>query len=279
MKLYAISDLHLGHPQNRAALAQLPAYPEDWLIVAGDVGETEAHLVEALQRLTRRFSRVIWTPGNHDLWTLPTDPAALRGEAKYLRQVQICREFNVLTPEDPYVTWPGSTTPYLLAPLFLLYDYTYHPAHVAPHAALAWAAEQDILCVDEAVLHPDPYPTRAAWCAARCRDTEERLTAAVEQLPDGGQLILINHFPLRYDLAVLPRIPRFSLWCGTTRTEDWHTRFPVAAVIYGHLHIRNTQLRDGVRCEEVSLGYPQQWQAAHGVAAYLRPILPPPPIA
>ena len=81
MNLYAISDLHIGHAQNRQALQQLPFYPDDWLIVAGDVGETEEHLAEAMRLLTARFAQVLWTPGNHDLWTLPTDPSALRGEA------------------------------------------------------------------------------------------------------------------------------------------------------------------------------------------------------
>ncbi len=275
MKLYAISDLHLGHPANRQALAQLPAYPEDWLIVAGDVGETEAHLVEALRLLTARFARVIWTPGNHDLWTLPNEPNPLRGDAKYRRLVEICRGFGVLTPEDPYVTWPGAGTPYILAPTFVLYDYTFRPPSVTAENALAWAAEEDIVCADEVVLHPDPYPSRQAWCAARCRYTEARLTEAMESNA-GAQLVLINHFPLRYDLAHLPRIPRFSLWCGTTQTEEWHTRFPLAAVIYGHLHIRNSQQRDGVRFEEVSLGYPQHWRAEYGVAHYLRQILPVP---
>ncbi|MCB0127306.1 MAG: metallophosphoesterase, partial [Caldilineaceae bacterium] len=73
MNLYAISDLHLGYSVNRQALAQLPAYPNDWLIVAGDVGETEAQFVDALQLLTSRFAQVLWVPGNHDLWTLPND--------------------------------------------------------------------------------------------------------------------------------------------------------------------------------------------------------------
>lgn len=270
MKLYAISDLHLSHPANRQALAQLPHYPDDWLIVAGDVGETEQQLVEALQLLTDRFAQLLWVPGNHDLWTLPNEPNPLRGEAKYRRLIQICRDFSVLTPEDPYVTWPGESEPYVLAPLFLLYDYSFRPAHVAAEEALNWAAEMDIVCTDEIVLHPDPYPTREAWCAARCRLTEARLDAVVGK----GQIVLINHFPLRYELAYLPRIPRFSLWCGTRRTEHWHQRYPVAAEVYGHLHIRNSQERNGVRCEEVSLGYPRNWQVDRGVAGYLRQILP-----
>lgn len=277
MKLYAISDLHLGHPRNREALAELPTYAEDWLIVAGDVGETDAHLVTALENLTSRFAQVIWAPGNHDLWTIPlavnaADPtisAGLRGVAKYQHWVKICRDFGVLTPEDPYVRWPGAATPYLLAPLFLLYDYSFRPPEVSEAGALAWAEADNTVCTDEVVLFPDPYPTRAAWCAARCAQTAARLAAVAGQ----GELILINHFPLRYDLVNLPRIPRFSLWCGTTRTEDWHNRFPVTAVIYGHLHMRGSHERDGVRFEEVSLGYPQQWRAERGIAGYLREIL------
>ena len=46
---------------------------------------------------------------NHDLWTLPTEPDHLRGVAKYERLVALCRDHGVLTPEDPYVTWPGDS--------------------------------------------------------------------------------------------------------------------------------------------------------------------------
>jgi len=64
------------------------------------------------------------------------------------------------------------------------------------------------------------------------------------------------------------------VWCGTRRTEDWHGRFAARVVVSGHLHIRTTRFRDGTRFEEVSLGYPRQWQQRRGVHAYLREILP-----
>jgi 3',5'-cyclic AMP phosphodiesterase CpdA len=270
MKLYAISDLHLARQSNKQALAAIPHYPDDWLILAGDVGEKEDDLHYALTILTQRFGRVLWTPGNHDLWTLPSNNSELRGEAKYLRLVSICRDYGVLTPEDPYILWPGPGPACLLTPLFILYDYTFRPDHVAAEDAVEWAVQSGVLCADEALLHPAPYPSRAAWCAARCDYTEKRLAAASLQAP----LILINHFPLRQDLVRLARIPRFSLWCGTRRTEEWHTRFPVLSVIYGHLHIRATDYRDGVRFEEVSLGYPSQWDHEQGIQAYMREILP-----
>jgi len=272
MKLYAIADLHLRYDVTRRALEALRPHPYDWLILAGDVGETEEHLRFALALLARRFGRVLWVPGNHDLWTIPSRSDDLRGEAKYLRQVAICREYGVLTPEDPYVMWPGEGPRCLLAPLFLLYDYSFRPDDIPVEQAIEWAAEDNLLCSDEVLLHADPYPTKQAWCAARCAQTETRLIEAAARAP----LIIINHFPLRRDLAVLPRIPRFSIWCGTRITEDWHTRFRAEAVIYGHLHIRATHYRDGVRFEEVSLGYPQNYDPNRGIEPYLRQILPHP---
>jgi 3',5'-cyclic AMP phosphodiesterase CpdA len=272
MKLYAIADLHLRYEVTRRALEALPPHPYDWLILAGDVGETDEHLRFALSLLSRRFARLLWVPGNHDLWTIPTKPGDLRGEEKYLRQVQICREYGVLTPEDPYVVWPGEGPRCILAPLFLLYDYSFRPDEIPPERAIEWAAEDNLLCSDEVLLHPDPYPTKQDWCRARCEQTEPRLVEAAAK----GPLVLINHFPLRRDLAILPRIPRFSIWCGTRLTEDWHLRFRAEAVIYGHLHIRATHYRDGVRFEEVSLGYPQNYDPDRGVEPYLRQILPAP---
>jgi predicted phosphodiesterase len=269
MKLFALADLHLRHEVTRRALAALPPHPEDWLIVAGDVGESEEQLRLALDLLTRRFARILWVPGNHDLWSHHDQP---RGQAKYERLVEICRGHGALTPEDPFATWPGEGPPCILAPLFLLYDYTFRPESVPQADAIAWAAEENLLCSDEVLLHSDPYPSKPAWCAARCRLSEARLAAAAAQ----ASLVIVNHYPLRYDLAVLPRIPRFSIWCGTRETEDWHLRFRARVVVYGHLHIRGTHYRDGVRFEEVSLGYPQNWNPQRSVESYLREILPGP---
>ncbi len=279
MKLWAIGDLHLANRLNRQALAELPPHPSDWLILAGDVGETELHLRFALEALVPRFAQLLWVPGNHDLWTMADDPNTQRGEAKYRRLVEICREYGVLTPEDPYPLWPGSLgvtreedePGFIIAPLFLLYDYSFRPDDVAAEDALAWAAETNVMCSDEYLLHPAPYPSRQAWCEARVLSTVPRLERAAAS---GHRLILVNHWPLRQDLVRLPRVPRFSLWCGTRATEDWHRRFNAAVVVYGHLHIKVTHFRDDVRFEEVSLGYPRDWDRSRGVAYYLRQILP-----
>lgn len=267
-RLLAISDLHLGHAPNREALSSVPAHPGDWLILAGDVGETLDHLALGLETLVPRFERLIWVPGNHELWSTPGDE--LRGEARYRELVALCRSYGVLTPEDPYPVWTGAGPPTVIAPLMLLYDYSFRPADVSLEDAVAWAREDGVLCADERYLHPDPYATRQAWCLARVASTEKRLAA----VPDGHATVLVNHFPLRRDLVRLPRIPRFALWCGTRRTGDWHRRFAARVVVSGHLHVRTTRFVDGVRFEEVSLGYPRQWRRERGMQPYLREILP-----
>ncbi len=268
MKLFAVSDLHLRYPANRAAMERLPPHPDDWLILGGDVGETEEHLTFALEQATRKFSQVIWVPGNHELWTLPG--SELRGEAKYQHLVNLCRSYGALTPEDDYPTWPGTGQRLVIAPLFVLYDYSFRPDGVAEADALDWAAQADLVCTDELLLHSDPHSSKARWCEARVELTERRLSA----VPSDAKLVLINHFPLRQDHAILPAIPRFSIWCGTRRTEDWHLRFRAQVVVYGHLHIRRTRWVDGVRFEEVSFGYPGQWRSDLGMESCLREILP-----
>lgn len=273
MRVLAISDLHLDHRENLEALQQLPAraHRDDWLIIAGDVGHRPESLLAAIEILAPRFARLIWAPGNHDLWTAAGAGGGpeLRGEAKYMHLVGLCRERGVLTPEDPYAEVQVEGQTYALAPLFTLYDYSYRPDGVPLDGAVRWALEHMILCTDEHYLHPDPHASRGDWCRARCELTERRL----EQVPPSRRLVLIDHFPLREDLIWI-RIPRFRIWCGTRRTEQWHRRFNVAVVVSGHLHVPRTVERDGVRFEEVSLGYPRQWSRPRGVEGYLRQILP-----
>lgn len=277
MKLFAISDIHVGFADNWRALQSLGAGHgmhdghDLALILAGDIGETAEQLAQTLDLLSPRFQRLVWCPGNHDLWQAGADQP--KGQAKYEQLVRVCQERGVLTPEDTYPVWEVDGERFLIAPMFLLYDYTFAPDDIGTEAqAVAWAAESGIRCADERHLHPDPYESRVDWCNARCRSTAQRLEASLAAEPT-LRSILINHFPLRRELARLPAIPRFQIWCGTRQTEDWHRRFRAAVVISGHLHIRSSQLIDGVPFEEVSLGYPgRQWDTTRSIDTYLRPI-------
>ena len=162
-RLLALSDLHVGYPENRAIVENLcPESGDDWLIVAGDVGELLADIEWALGRLRDRFARVIWVPGNHELWTHGRETFSWRGEERYRQLVGMCRRLGVITPEDPYPVWTGPGGPATIAPLFLLYDYSFLPENApTKEEALAYAYRTGVVCSDEAILHSDPYESRS----------------------------------------------------------------------------------------------------------------------
>jgi len=271
-RLLAISDLHIGYRENRAIVDGLrPGSAADWLLVAGDVGERMSDITWALGTLRQRFAAVVWVPGNHELWSVRHDQPQLRGEPRYEQLVERCREIDVITPEDPYPVWDGPGGPVTVAPLFLLYDYTFRPdGAMTKEAGLARAYEAGVVCTDERLLHPDPYPSIEAWCVARLEATERRLAGRDADLPT----VLVNHFPLVRQPTRILRYPEFAQWCGTERTADWHIRFAASAVVYGHLHIPRTTWHDGVRFEEVSLGYPREWRRRQSPPGIPRQILP-----
>lgn len=271
-RLLALSDLHVNRPRNLRALDSLGEYPEDELIVAGDVGDGPDDLARAWSRLVPRFRRLYWVPGNHELWAGPTDP--LRGEERYAALVEVCRRFGVLTPEDPPTRFEGDGGPAWVVPLFTLYDYSFRPPDVALDEVRGWARAEGIRPVDEIRLRTDPHPDIIAWSDVLVERAEARLA----KVPQDAPWVLVTHFPLRADLVRLFRIPRFTPWCGTTKTSDWHRRYPVSVAVSGHLHMRATDWADGVRFEEVALGYPRHWRTEAGADHYLRPILPGPPL-
>ncbi|KAI9713213.1 MAG: hypothetical protein M1820_001199 [Bogoriella megaspora] len=267
-KLYAIADIHLSYKPNREALERLEPRPDDGLILLGDVGETAEHLRLGFSKATECFKKVYWCPGNHELYTIPThkdvEGANLRGEEKYMFCVEVAREYGIITPEDPYDFWwvegeDGSAIPHVICPIFTLYDYTFRPPEIKPEDAVAWAREKDIEATDEFMLHPDPYESRQAWCDVLVSKTTSKLTLALAKYGRDVKFIIAGHWPLRQDLVDLRAIPRFSPWCGTVRTEDWHLRFNCEVVVSGHIHVRRTDWRDNIRFEECSLGYPKQW--------------------
>jgi 3',5'-cyclic AMP phosphodiesterase CpdA len=271
-RLLAVSDLHVSFAASREIVAALrPGSPGDWLLVAGDVGEIVPHVEWALRTLSEQFAKVIWVPGNHELWTHPADPVQLRGEERYRHLVELCRGLGVVTPEDRFPVWAGPGGPVTIAPLFVLYDYSFRPEGAATkEAALAMAYESGVVCTDEMLLHPDPHPSREAWCRARLDYTRDRLRARDPGLPT----VLVNHFPLTREPTSVLRYPVFAQWCGTTATADWHRAYDAAAVVYGHLHIPRTTWQDGVRFEEVSYGYPREWERRGGPPGPPRQILP-----
>ena len=270
MKLLAISDLHLRYEKNKEFILGISEHKTDWLILGGDIGEGIAELKFAFENLKHKFAKLIWVPGNHELWTTPEDSNGLKGEKKYQELVEFCRSYDVITPEDEYVKAKFGEHEYLIVPSFLLYDYSFRPVGLPLQDTIQWALEGEIASADERYLHADPFPSVIEWCHSRIEHTKKRLEGISPDLP----IVFINHYPLRRDLVRLHKVPRYAPWCGTVLTEEWHKKFNFSVVVSGHLHMRATDWIDGVRFEEVSVGYPRQHNSDLISDSFLREILP-----
>jgi 3',5'-cyclic AMP phosphodiesterase CpdA len=159
--------------------------------------------------------------------------------------------------------------------MFLLYDYSFLPKGATTKAeGLAIAKQNNVVATDEFLLSCEPYATRDAWCRDRLAYTRARLDDVDWTVPT----VLVNHFPLLREPCDMLFYPEFALWCGTVETADWHTRYNALCSVYGHLHIPRTTWHDGVRFEEVSVGYPREWRRRKPYR-WLRQVLPDPDYA
>ena len=85
--VWAVSDLHGAVSANSERIAQLtPPDPADWLIVAGDVAERTDLIIRILRQLKDRYARVIWVPGNHELFSRSQEQ--YQGRDKYTHLVE-----------------------------------------------------------------------------------------------------------------------------------------------------------------------------------------------
>lgn len=242
--LWAVSDLHVTFAENQATVDRLaPQHPDDWLIVAGDVAEKIPDVVRTLASLKQRFRTVIWVPGNHELFNRRTD--RINGKARYRALVGELRAIGVLTPEDDYPVFHGVT----VCPLFSLYDYSFRRLGLTARQAIDRAT---VKLDDELAIAP--YVDVEKWCAERVEYSEDRLNEV------RGETILVNHWPLVVEPTHRLREPDIALWCGTTKTRHWPTKYRARMVIHGHLHIPVETRVDGVSHVDVSLGYPFEWR-------------------
>ena len=238
--LWAVSDLHVTFRENQAVVDKLlPSDPGDWLIVAGDVAEKIPDVVRTLEPLVERYAKVIWVPGNHELFNRRSE--RVTGRARYRALVGELRTLGVLTPEDPFPVFGGVT----VCPLFTLYDYSFRPLGLSAEQAVARAR---VKLDDEIAIAP--YVDIEQWCRERLDYSASRLERV------SGETILVNHWPLVREPTERLSEPDIALWCGTEETRDWAVRYRARTVIHGHLHIPERTLVDGITHVDVSLGYP-----------------------
>ena len=239
MRVFALSDIHVDYHVNAAWVRQLSCYDyrHDLLILAGDVTHRLELLGWCLKALTLRFARVLFVPGNHDLWVL--------GEAPERTSLQKFAEVALVVAESGASMQPFLKEEVLIAPLFGWYDYTFGE----PSEEL-----QDVWMDYHACRWPAGFRAREATI----HFTRLNLPLAPASTT---KVITFSHFLPRLDLIAQPMSGKQRLLApvlGSTLLEQQLRKLKSTTHVYGHSHINREVHLEGVRYINSAFGYPHE---------------------
>lgn len=118
MRIFSISDIHVDYTENLKWVEGLSSfdYQNDVLIIAGDLTDKPDLLERTLTQMTHRFSKVLFVPGNHELWV-----QRCGNETSFVKFEKIKSIVeNAGASMSPYKVRDVS-----IVPLFSWYDYTF----------------------------------------------------------------------------------------------------------------------------------------------------------
>jgi predicted phosphodiesterase len=243
VRVFAVSDLHVDYEENRRWLHNLSEqeYQDDVLILAGDVSDLIARLVESFEALQHRFAEVLFVPGNHELWVHRDgtgDSLAKFGQIK-----RIAAEHGVRME-------PAHLNSLSIVPLLGWYDYSF--GRPTSEVQRAW--------VDfGACRWPDTYDQAAI--------TNHFVELNKPHLSVRNQRIIsFSHFLPRIDLMpfTIPERKR-TLYpvLGTVHLEQQIRQLGADIHVYGHSHINMRNYKDKTIYINNAFGYPHEtrWTA------------------
>jgi len=264
MRVWAISDLHVDYEENMSWIAQLSQsdYSNDVLLVAGDISDDIGLMERALSLLMKRFGRVFFVPGNHDLWVRKGDAA--NSVEKFYSVLNCCAKVDVATEPEFIACDENGVT---IVPLFAWY--------VKPEEG------------DDSLFLPKPGedPSLGMWVDNYATSWPEMnghehvadmfLSMNRQRIngPLQGTVISFSHFLPRQEL-IFPKgfVPgktvtnykdpapsfNFSRVAGSTRIDEQLRTAGASAHIYGHQHRdRYREIEDVIYISH-GLGYPRE---------------------
>ncbi len=243
MRVFAVSDLHVDYEPNALWVQQLSLsdYLNDVLIVAGDVSDVADRVRLCLETLARRFWRVLFIPGNHDLWVRRDEPG-LDSIGKFERITALAKSVGAS-----------------------MEVFHHHELSIVP--LLGWYDDSFGVPGDD---------LRAAWVDYRaCRwpegHTSQRITAdflamnRYRRQSESEVIVSYSHFLPRID--VMPeRIPMAMRYIypilGSTALGEQVQALKPKVHVYGHSHVNRRVQLDGILYVNNAFGYPHETRIA-----------------
>ena len=239
MRVFALSDIHVDFTENARWIANLSIaeYQDDVLILAGDVSDAQRQLDWCLSTLTKRFKKVLFVPGNHDLWVVRED-----------------REKNSLQKFDDICAVVQSSGASMQA---------FHEQGISIIPLLGW--------YDYSFGEPSDE-LRSRWMDYHCCRwpsgfTDQDIAAHFAALndepnsPPGGNVITYSHFLPRIDLMpdYIPSVHRVLYpVLGSVQLERQLRKLNPGIHVYGHSHVNRQVKIDGVSYINNAFGYPSE---------------------
>lgn len=239
MRIFALSDIHVDYESNAKWVDSLSKadYVDDVLILAGDITHRERLLVACLDACVARFRKVLFVPGNHDLWVVGEDKqkTSLQKYHEVVETVVSCgASMEAFRERDM-----------LIVPLHGWYDYSF--GEPSEYLKTMWS--DFVACRWPEGFEP---PQVAAHFDAMNR----------QPLNHGaGRVITFSHFLPRIDLipSYVPQKHRqLDPVLGSVRLERRLRSLNPEIHVYGHSHINRSVSIDGVNYINNAFGYPQE---------------------
>lgn len=242
MRIFAISDIHIDYEVNAKWVANLSSadYRDDVLILAGDVTDDLRSLEWCLRTLAARFKKVLFVPGNHELWVI-RDGRDKTSWQKF-SEVKAVAEWSGASMQ------PLHTTGLSIIPLLAWYDYSF--------------GEPD---EELRSIWMDYHACR--WSGSDVRQISEAFAALNEPHTrvSGREVITFSHFVPRID--VLPQGRPMSVRAldpilGAASVERQLRLLSSSIHVYGHSHINRKVDIEGVSYINNAFGYPNETRIA-----------------
>lgn len=238
MRIFAISDIHVDYEVNARWLADLSTseYRDDVLILAGDVSDSLVRLEWTLNTLAARFLRVMYVPGNHDLWVIR--------DSKYRTSLDKFAQVCAIAEQSGVSMQPQAIDGVMIVPLQGWYDYSFG----SPSAELLERWMDYHAC-----RWPDHF---------EMRDVASHFQA-LNRLPSwhDGPLISFSHFLPRIDVMpnYIPSAKRFLYpVLGSASLEEQIRVLKSRIHVYGHSHVNRYIDIDNVTYINNAFGYPEE---------------------
>jgi predicted phosphodiesterase len=247
MRIFALSDIHVDFEANARWLAGLSDadYRNDLLILAGDVTDALRLLAWSLDKLARCFRKVMFVPGNHELWVV-RDEQERSSLQKFAAVLDVVESSGASTQ-------PFRARGVTIVPLLGWYDYSFgEPGEAlrsswADYHACRWPADYDEARV-------------SAHFAALNRQRTEGLFIDPLQ-----KVITFSHFLPRIDVmpSFIPASKRFLYpVLGSARLDGQLRELNSSIHVYGHSHVNRSVELDGVLYVNNAFGYPNETRIA-----------------